>query len=277
MHRIKLECAQYADNSFLTLTYVDECLPEGGTLVPEHLQSFMHRVRTRVRRSKAFMQDGKPRIIRFFAVGEYGDQSWRPHYHVALFNYPGCSRGGTRKPPKYTSCCPQCDLIAELWPHGLIQNDTMSDALSAYIGGYITKKLTKKGDLLLEGRYPEFARMSNRPGIGAGAMHEVADVLLRYYDVASELGDVPVALAHGRSRLPLGRYLRRDLRKKVGMKPDAPQCSLDKAAEELLDVRMAARASSENPSIKGQLIERDKGKIARIVTRHKIFKQRKKL
>lgn len=280
MHRIKLEAAQYADNAFLTLTYADEHLPPLQSLDPYHLKMFLDRVRTKVRRSQIMQQDGEPRLIRYFAVGEYGDISERPHYHVVLFNYPPCVRGQTRKPPKYSSCCPACDLIAESWVEagrhgkslGIIQNDRMSDALACYVGGYVTKKLNK-GHPDLKGRYPEFARQSNRPGIGAYAMHDVADVLMRYYDIAAELGDVPNALDHGRSRLPLGRYLRGYLRRTVGLEKNAPQVTLDAQAAEMLSVRLAARNSEENPSIKGQVIERDKGKIARVVARHKLRKQ----
>lgn len=278
-HRIKLEAVQYADNAFLTLTYADDMLPPQGSLVPEHLKLFMYRVRTAVRRSEVM----NFRKVRFFAVGEYGDLSFRPHYHVVLFNFPSCLRGGTRFPPKYSRCCVACDFIYDLWydedrkPYGKIQLDAMSDALASYIGGYVTKKMTKKDDPRLQGRHPEFARQSLRPGIGAGALHEVADVLMRYYDVAGELGDVPCSLSHGRSKLPLGRYMRGKLREMVGMDKHAPQITLDKISEEMRDVRMAARSDNAVPSIKAKLIARDKGRVASVVSRSKVFKQRRGL
>ena len=63
-------------SSFVTLTYDNDYLPSGGTLVKRDLQLFMKRLR----RSR----DEK---IRFYACGEYGDATQRPHYHLLLF---GC-------------------------------------------------------------------------------------------------------------------------------------------------------------------------------------------
>lgn len=282
-HRIKLEAAQYAENTFLTLTYADEFLPKLMSLEPWLLKSFLHRVRTRVRRSKALEQEGKPRLIRFFAVGEYGDLTERPHYHVMLFNYPSCLRGKTRSRPKYDSCCAVCDLISELWyrdePHqdfGRVQLDPYDDKLAKYICGYVTKKMTRFDDGRLNGRHPEFARQSNRPGIGAGALHGVADVLLRYYDVASELGDVPSALDHGGSRLPLGRYMRGRLRELVGMHKNAPKSTLAEMEVEMLALREAQMAFARK-SLKEIVAEANAGKVASQVARYKMFKQRRVL
>lgn len=286
--RIQLEAAQYAENVFLTLTYADEFLPrlpKGGlpTLEPSHLKLFMHRVRTRARRSAVLSN----RQVRFFAVGEYGDISFRPHYHVVLFNFPSCVRGGTLSPPAYKRCCGPCDFIADCWygeddhgdraPFGKVDLLPLSPHLAQYIGGYVTKKMVRYDDPRLEGRYPEFARQSLKPGIGAGALHDVADVLLRYYDVEAELGDVPAVLGHGRKELPLGRYLRSQLRKMVGMDAKAPQVTLDKMAEEVLALRLAARADNENPSIKAKVVAENKGRVAGVVARYNIHKQRRRL
>lgn len=286
--RIQLEAAQYADNVFLTLTYADEFLPrlpKGGlpTLVPTHLKSFMHRVRTRARRSA----DLSHRHVRFFAVGEYGDLTQRPHYHVVLFNFPSCLRGRTLSPPAYPRCCGPCDFIADCWyteddqgvksPFGKVELLPLSRELAAYIGGYVTKKMVRYDDPRLEGRNPEFARQSLKPGIGAGAMHDVADVLLRYYDVAAELGDVPAVLGHGRQELPLGRYLRAQLRMMVGMDAKAPQVTLDKMAEEMLALRLAARSDEKDPSIRSKVIAQNKGRVAGVVARHNIHRKRRVL
>lgn len=285
MHRIKLEAAQYADNTFLTLTYAEESLPSDGSLEPMLLKEFMHRVRTRVRRSKLLMQNGQPRTVRFYAVGEYGEENDRPHYHVMLFNYPSCLRGQSRHPPKYSRCCAACDLIAEQWyrssepdkaPLGRVQLDEYSDSLASYICGYVTKKLTKKGDARLNGRYPEFARQSNRPGIGAGYLHDVGDVLLRYYDVASELGDVPSALDHGRSRLPMGRYMRGKLREIVGMPKDAPPATLAQMEAEMQLLR-EAQFRHEKKSLKQVVMEANEGKVLSAMAKFKMFNQRRKL
>ena len=76
---------------FLTLTYDDAHLefapyvdPETGevshrpVLVPEQLQKYLKRIR------RAAERRGAPAHIRFFACGEYGEDTERPHYHVIL-------------------------------------------------------------------------------------------------------------------------------------------------------------------------------------------------
>lgn len=108
-----------------------------------------------------------------------------------------------------------------------------------YIAQYTTKKMTVKDDPRLTGRYPEFSRMSLKPGIGADFMHEVGSTLMQFNLEDSE-GDVPSALRHGKRLMPLGRYLRRQLRKTVGMEPNAPQSTLDQAKEALQPLREAA-------------------------------------
>ena len=70
------EASMYERNSFVTLTYDDESLPLGGTLVFRDFQLFMKRLRK---------QYGAG--IRFYACGEYGEKFGRPHYHVCLFNF----------------------------------------------------------------------------------------------------------------------------------------------------------------------------------------------
>lgn len=64
-----LEAAQYEDNCFITLTYDDEHLPLGMSLVPKDLQDFLKRFRSRI----------APIKVRYYGVGEYGDQTQRPH------------------------------------------------------------------------------------------------------------------------------------------------------------------------------------------------------
>ena len=101
-HRIMLESYEYSDNTMVTLTYDDEHLPRlddgRGTLVPKDFQDWLKRFRKAV----------EPRRVRYFGVGEYGDQLWRPHYHVILFNYPTCSFGLSRYSKTRVSCCSFC-------------------------------------------------------------------------------------------------------------------------------------------------------------------------
>lgn len=225
-HRIMLEASLHSDNSFVTLTYDDEHLPSGGHLVPKHTQDFLKRLRKSI----------EPVKVRYYLVGEYGDQSHRPHYHAALFGYPPCEHGLT-SPNRRGDCCRVCDGLRRIWGLGNIYSGGVSYESANYIAGYVTKKLTAKGDPKLDGKEPEFARQSNRPGIGAFFMDEVASTLLeRNLD---SLPDVPVTLRHGNRIMPLGRYLTRRLRTRMGKEEAAPygkyQAQMDEKMQRLFE------------------------------------------
>lgn len=135
--------------------------------------------------------------------------------------------------------------------------------------------MTHRHDPRLNGREPEFARMSLRPyGIGLGAMHDVADTWIRLgLDVRE--ADVPSALRHGSKLLPLDQYMRRNLRKMVGRHENTPKEVLLKQEIELQPLREAADA--HKVSLKKEVIEQQKGRVEGMLKRAEIFKQGKKL
>lgn len=133
-----------------------------------------------------------------------------------------------------------------------------------------------RDDPRLEGRHPEFARMSLRPGIGHDAMWDVASTDLTYNLVESQ-GDVPSALRHGSRLLPLGRYLRRKLRVMTGMDENAPAITLQKTAEAMRPLLEAAKIDKENVSLKSQILKSNKQRVRQIETRNRIFKGNKTL
>lgn len=262
-HRIMLEAAQYEHNAFVTLTYSPDKLPEGGTLVPKHTQDWLKRLRGRV----------SPSTFRYFLVGEYGDDSQRPHYHAALFGFQSCSWGQSRYSKSRSTCCYWCELVRETWGHGNVYLGTLEQSSAGYMAGYVTKKMTGVDDARLAGRVPEFGRMSLRPGIGSSAMWDIADALLRY-ELDQRLDDVPHALRHGSKQLPLGRYLMGQLRERVGRDKKAPQAVLDKVSSEMWPLRVAARASAETPSLKAQVVAAGNGAAANQAARMRIHKKR---
>lgn len=275
-----LEAALKSDNAFVTLTYNDDTLPRCKpsttqssdglpTLDPSHLQNFLKRLRWAI----------KPIKIRFYACGEYGDETFRPHYHVALFGFPTCLHGRTRERkgrPDWANCCPQCEMVGNQWRHGDVVLGTLETNSAQYLAGYVTKKMTRHDDPRLDGRYPEFARMSLRPGIGHDFLHDVASTMLTL-NLEKTQPDVPSGLRHGSRTLPLGRYLRRKLRLLIGKEANAPQSEIEKYKAEMLPLLKAAILDPDNPSLKGQLIEKYKGKILSLEAKDKIFKQRKKI
>lgn len=224
-----LESLMHGDNCFVTLTYDDEHLPKGGSLAPSEVQQWLKRFRSAL----------EPRKIRYYLVGEYGDTTQRPHYHVAVFGYPKCLYGLSRYSRERKDCCPNCDTVRDTWGRGNVYVGSLETQSAQYVAGYVTKKMTRKDDPRLKGRYPEFARMSLRPGIGADAMHEVASVFMQF-NLEDLQGDVPSSLRHGSRLLPLGRYLRRKLRVYSGMAPSAPEQRLTPEVQAVWDAAVKA-------------------------------------
>ena len=158
--RLMHENRMHRDSCFVTLTYDNEHLPEGGTLVKRDFQLFMKRLRK-----------VKGEGVRFYACGEYGEYNARPHYHALLFNCGFSdklvhSKNG-RGELLYTS-----DELHDMWPMGHNIIGDVSFESAAYVARYCVKKVTGKGSdehySVVDGdgriftRIPEFALMSRR-------------------------------------------------------------------------------------------------------------------
>lgn len=215
-----LEGLEHAEKSFVTLTYSED----RRDLVPEHLSGWLKRIRFAV----------SPKKLRFFGVGEYGDISFRPHYHVALYGHPPCQ---SVTKVRGDCPCPACSVVRSTWGYGHVMVGRLEEKSASYIAGYCMKKMTHNSDIRLGGRNPEFTRMSLRPGIGATAMHDVASEILRW-----KLGDkdVPIGLRHGGKVFPLGKYLRRRLRVLTGKVENAPPGTLQTLANQMQLLRAYA-------------------------------------
>lgn len=270
-HRIMLEAAQYTDNTFATLTYADEHLPRTlgdlPTLAPEHTRNFLKRLRKSI----------SPIKLRFYLAGEYGDETQRPHYHAALFNIPSCQRGTTgfgMVNPDWSTCCAACKLVGENWGFGKIYLGSLETSSAQYVAGYVTKKMTMRTDPRLRGREPEYSRKSLKPGIGGDAMHEVASTFLQF-NLETTQGDVPLTLRHGSRELPLGRYLRRRLRKLIGKDEKTPQQVLDLIKEEMRPVQEAAFNASV--SYASALKKENAGHVAAALSRQSVKQHRRKI
>ena len=156
------EAREHDQNCFITLTYDDEHLPYGGSLVKEHHQKFMKKLRRRI----------EPRKIKAYLAGEYGEKLGRPHYHACLFGYDFPDKKLYRREPYplYTS-----EILESLWGKGFCSVGELTFESAAYTARYCLKKVTGKrreehytrvvletGELIH--LVPEYAAISN--GIG---------------------------------------------------------------------------------------------------------------
>lgn len=276
-HRIMLEALCHTDNCFLTLTYAPESMPisisrntgkEMGSLEPKDLELWLKRLREAV----------APLRFRFYAVGEYGDTTWRPHYHVCLFGFAPCVRGRTLQhfatgERLWNECCPRCRLVGKTWKKGIVDLGELNPSTASYCAEYTVKKMTKFTDPRLDGRHPEFSRMSRHPGIGADAMWQVASDMLRWSLETRD--DVPNALSHGKRQLPLGRYLMGKLRERTGKDGGAPEKTLAVLEEKMRPVREAAFNASI--PLKTAVIEANSQPALNMEARASVMKQRKSI
>lgn len=248
-HRIILEAKLHERNSFVTLTYDQAHYPESGSLSLGDYQRFLKRLRKRVG------------AFRYFIVGEYGTNTWRAHYHAALFGV------GAEHAP----------AVQEAWSLGFTHCGDLTADSAQYIAGYVVKKLTRFDDPALAGRHPEFARMSLRPGIGAGFAERFAAGLNSEPGATSigVTGDVPATARTDGRHLPLGRYLRRKLREELGFDEVGGQAK----AMELQNAEMQILRDL-SPSLFHYRTERpfvEHQRVAQVEGRAKIFSKKESL
>jgi hypothetical protein len=207
-HRIMLELSCHDDGCFVTLTYDDDHIPDPPHLQSDDLTKYLKRLRRRY---------DKP--IRFFAVGEYGDKTERPHYHLALFGV------------SYLDA----DIIDKSWGLGFVQVGDLNRKSAGYIAGYVVKKMTSKTDPRLNGRTPEFMRSSRQNGgIGFGAVKRIAKKLKedKNYD-----GFTIRDFTYGKNKkLPLGRYLTAKLCEELGIPEDQLKADFIEYQHDIFDV-----------------------------------------
>lgn len=175
---------QYHDSAyFCTFTYDDDSVPrtyypdpETGEAIPamtlqkRDFQLLMKRIRKR-------FPDDK---IRFFSCGEYGSQTFRPHYHAILFGlhlndlvfYKKVREGGQLytyyNSPSLQSC----------WPYGFVVVGEVTWESCAYTARYVMKKLKGKEAEFYDKHniQPEFTLMSRKPGIARDYYDEHPDL-----------------------------------------------------------------------------------------------------
>lgn len=186
--RMMLELDHSKTAVFVTLTYDNDHVPvsminDDGvpyyTLDKRDVQLFLKRLRK-------YACDKK---LRYFLSGEYGDKTFRPHYHAIIFgldltDFPDCIHYGNNPfgQPYYTS-----SILERIWSNGFVSLAPVSWQTCAYVARYVTKKLSGPDSLVYEFRncVPPFALMSRRPGIAGYFAVEHPDLLcnrMQYID-----------------------------------------------------------------------------------------------
>lgn len=137
--RIQKEMQRSVNNRFITLTYNEDNYPSDMSVSKRHVQLFIKRLRY----YHAISSKEKTQPLRYIAVGEYGANTHRAHYHLLLFNAPS----------------PQD--IKKAWDMGYVGDTPITSHRIRYIFKYISKP--KQG--LALGRSKEFQLTSK--GIGS--------------------------------------------------------------------------------------------------------------
>lgn len=190
--RCLLEMKQHKESFFVTLTYNDEHIPlheyvdkntgvvgEVASLEKRDFQLFMKRLR------KNYTFDNK---LRFFAAGEYGDQTFRPHYHAIIFGlhlddliwYKRTPLGFDYYKSPFLERCWSVERKDSFGnsilddegkkiydPIGMVVVAPASWKTCAYTARYIMKKQKGQAAKMYEDYnfQPEFTLMSRKPGI----------------------------------------------------------------------------------------------------------------
>ena len=204
--RIKHEAKMHQENSFLTLTYANEHLPQFGSLNYPDFQAFM----------KSLRQALRPKKLRFFMCGEYGDTTKRAHYHCILFGWMP-QDGTVFTESRSGNTIYNSEFLAKHWRLGHINFSVFEPGAAEYIARYVTKKITgepaSKHYLGLDTetgeigpRKPEFAIMSRRPGIGATWFDQYFDTDIDPFDSVTAEGGATSKVPRYYDKLTAKRY-----------------------------------------------------------------------
>lgn len=175
------EASLHDDNSYLTLTFSDEGLAlrelQHGThpysVDIQDWQRFAKRLRKELAKTNT--------KLRFFQVGEYGEDGLRPHYHALIFGHAFRGEGETwtdeKGHPKWRSA-----TVEKCWPYGFAEIGELTPETTAYVCRYVTKKLygqqlkaltervdSETGEVVTVS--PEIASMSRGGRTGKGIGH----------------------------------------------------------------------------------------------------------
>lgn len=162
--RMYHEWLMHKQSCFLTLTYADD----QKFLDKEHLVKFFKRLRHHYG------------SFRYFACGEYGSKTGRPHYHVILYGHDFLGGSYPITEELYGN-----KIVEMIWQSGLDRGDVKRGFISIgsvtmesikYVAGYVVKQGNPVK--LPEGAQDEFLQMSRKPGIGKGWLEKYKEQII---------------------------------------------------------------------------------------------------
>lgn len=165
--RIFHESQNWDRNCFVTLTYDDQHLPP--EIRKDDIQNFIKRLRKQ-----------SDRKIRYYAVGEYGEQTRRPHYHIVIFNEDFMS---SRYYYSISDSMYGNSELQRTWGMGQVTISELNMARAKYTAGYVTKKINDQDT---------FSLMSRKPAIGRYWFDEHKDNIRRLEKVVVDGKEYPI-------------------------------------------------------------------------------------
>lgn len=188
----------YFNGLFCTLTYNDDTVP----CTVEGVQSLRKKTFRKWLSNQAKIQGS----FRYYAVGEYGDLTKRPHYHLALFCFDN----------------EQANAILETWrkSFGFVQVAEITDERARYLANYTAKKLTKHDDDRLEyGQEPEFRISSRNPPIGAAYIDKLVENFSSKHGkrILKERGDIERSFRFNGRIYPVHPWILTKARERLGI------------------------------------------------------------
>lgn len=162
------------DNDHVPVAFDENDIPIGLTLNKKDFQDFFKRLRREF--------DGKdghpgPYLLKYYAAGEYGSTTFRPHGHCIIFGI-----GLDQIPDLVSMGCNnlhqeffKSDFLSSVWSNGSVLVSDVSYQTCAYVARYVTKKAFADVTMKKLGVEEEFSLMSRRPGIGKEYLEQHPD------------------------------------------------------------------------------------------------------
>lgn len=134
-NRLLCESKERKYKYFITLTYDEENVP--NFLEKSHLKKFLKDLKN------YFYYHFDKEIPKYFACGEYGEKSFRPHFHLILFtnNKLDLVYHSHIKGLDYNYY--NCDIISKFWKYGFHIITEATTETFTYVCGYTLKKQIK--------------------------------------------------------------------------------------------------------------------------------------